>query len=74
MEDDVVWKDVFSSRVDRVGYSPSGQYLYVEWSKGGKTSRYAGVQPEVADEFSKAWSVGEAVNTMLAGKYPMEYL
>ena len=74
MEDDVTWTEVLSSRVNRVGYSPTGQALYVEWSKGGKTSRYSNVGPDVADKFVKSWSVGEAVNTMLAGKYEMQYV
>ena len=74
MEDDVQWTEVLSSRVNRVGYSPAGQALYVEWNKGGKTSRYSNVGPDVADKFVKSWSVGEAVNTMLAGKYEMQYV
>ena len=74
MEEDITWKDVLSSRVQRVGYSPSGQALYVAWAKGGKVSRYSDVPPDVADEFTKSWSVGEAVNSMLAGKYEMQYV
>jgi hypothetical protein len=74
MEDDIIWTEALSSRVNKVGYSPTGQALYVEWSKGGKTSRYANVPPDVADSFAKSWSVGEAVNTMLTGKYEMQYV
>ena len=73
-DDDVIWKDVLSSRVDRVGYSPSTQTLFVTWAKGGKTSAYMNVPPDVADAFSKSWSVGQAVNEMLTGKYQMVYV
>ena len=70
----MTWTDVLSSRVTKVGYSPTAQALFVEWSKGGKTSRYSNVPPDVANDFMKSWSVGEAVNTMLTGKYSMEYV
>lgn len=73
MEEDINWTDVLSSRVSKVGYSPSTQTLFVVWAKGGKTSAYQGVPPDVADQFTKSWSVGSAVNSMLSG-YPMEYV
>lgn len=74
MEDDITWTEPLSTRVSKIGYSPSSQHLYVVWSKGGKTSMYSDVPSDVADDFAKSWSVGEAVNSMLTGKYPMEYL
>lgn len=74
MEEDVTWTDVLSSRISKVGYSPSSQTLYVSWSKGGKTSAYLQVPAAIADDFTKSWSVGEAVNSMLNGKYTMEYV
>lgn len=74
MEDDITWTEVLSSRVSKVGYSPSTQHLYVQWAKGGKTSMYSDVPPDVADDFTKSWSVGEAVNSMLAGRYEMVYV
>lgn len=74
MEEDISWTDVLSSRVSKVGYSPSAQTLYVAWAKGGKTSAYLAVPPDVADQFTKSWSVGEAVNSLLNGKYEMTYV
>jgi hypothetical protein len=71
-EDNIVWKSVLSSRVSRVGYDSETQELFVEWAKG-KMSVYEGVPADVADDFSKSWSVGSAVNDLLSG-YPMRYL
>jgi hypothetical protein len=73
MEDDIIWTEVLSSRVNKVGYSPSAQHLYVIWARGGKVSMYSDVPADIADQFAKSWSVGSAVNTMLNG-YPMEYV
>ena len=67
MEEDVTWTEVLSSRVSKVGYSPSTQKLFVQWSKGWKTSIYFDVPADFADEFTKSWSIGSAVNTMLGG-------
>ena len=68
-EEDIVWRDVLSSWASRVGYDESTNTLYVSWAKGGASS-YADVQPEVFEEVSKAWSVGEALKTMVIGQYP----
>lgn len=68
---DIVWTDVLSSRVQRVGYdAPQGQ-LHVIWASG-RESIYHDVPADVADDFVKSWSVGSAVNTML-GSYRMTY-
>jgi len=71
-EQDIVWTDVLSSRVQRVGYDQAASQLYVQWASG-RTSRYSDVPADVADEFTKSWSVGSAVNTMLA-PYRMDYV
>jgi hypothetical protein len=70
-EPDINWTDVLSSRVTKVGYDAANAQLYVVWARG-RTSVYHGVPADVADEFSKSWSVGEAVNSMLA-PYRMTY-
>lgn len=70
---DATWVDVLSDRVQRVGYVPDTQTLLVTW-KRGKTSAYEGVPPDVADEVSKSWSVGSALNERVIGKYRMTYV
>lgn len=66
------WTEVLSSRVQKVGYDAKANHLYVVWSSG-RTSRYEGVPPDIADDFTKSWSVGGAVNTMLSA-YRMTYV
>lgn len=67
------WVDVFSSRCTRVGYDPEAQTLFVQWARG-KTSAYSGVNPDLAEEVSKSWSVGEILNQKIIGKFPMQYV
>jgi KTSC domain len=71
-DEDIAWTEVLSSRVNRVGYDDKDSKLYVEWSRG-RISVYRDVPPDVADVFTKSWSVGGAVNDMLSA-YPMSYL
>jgi hypothetical protein len=71
-DEDIAWTEVLSSRVTRVGYDDKDSKLYVEWARG-RTSVYSDVPPDVADAFTKSWSVGRAVNDMLSA-YPMTYL
>jgi hypothetical protein len=68
----IAWTDVLSSRVQRVGYDADASNLYVTWASG-RTSRYRGVPADTADEFTRSWSVGSAVNSMLSS-YPMDYV
>lgn len=70
---EVVWRDVLSSRATKVGYDPETQTLLVQWARG-KTSAYSGVSPDLAEEVSKSWSVGEILNAKIIGKFPMSYL
>lgn len=70
-EENINWTDVLSSRVNKVGYDAAEKTLYVEW-KSGRMSAYHDVPADVADEFTKSWSVGSAVNTILAS-YRMTY-
>jgi hypothetical protein len=71
-DEDIAWTDVLSSRVTRVGYDDKDSKLYVEWSRSGRTSVYHDVPPDVANDFTKTWSVGVAVNEMLSS-YKMTY-
>jgi hypothetical protein len=69
--DNVVWTDVLSSRVQRVGYDEDNSKLHVLWARG-RTSVYHDVPADVADEFTKSWSVGGRVNDLLSS-YRMTY-
>ncbi len=71
-EGEITWTDVLSSRVQRVGYDARDSALYVVWTSG-RTSRYEGVPSDVADDFTKSWSVGSSVNSMLSA-YRMTYV
>ncbi len=70
---DIQWVDVLSSRCTKVGYDAESQTLFVQWAKG-KTSAYSGVPPDLAEEVSKSWSVGEILNAKIIGKFPMSYV
>lgn len=62
---------VFSSHIDSVGYDEEG--LVVLWNTG-RYSRYSGVPQEVAEKVMSSWSVGEALNSMVKGRYDHEYI
>lgn len=51
-------RSVFSSNVTEVGYDTETHDLLVTW-KNGKTSAYAGVPEELAEQLSQAASVGQ---------------
>lgn len=68
-----VMQSVYSSHVARVGYDAEGRTLLVEWDTG-KTSAYAGVPPDVADEALNSWSVGTFLNGNVKGKYRHSYV
>lgn len=65
--------EVYSSRVAAIGHDPVTNSLYVRWRRG-KISRYDGVPPAVAERVSKAWSVGEALNEHVVGKFDHGYV
>lgn len=69
----VTWTDVFSSNVSRIGYDDETQSMVVEWSRG-KTSRYKGVSPELAESVSRSWSVGTAIREQIIPNYEHEYI
>lgn len=63
---------VYSSSVQSVGHDPETNELHVQW-KNGKTSIYEGVPANVASDVRNAWSVGQAVNTMIKDAYSHRY-
>lgn len=70
----IVWKDVLSENVSRIGYETETQTLLVQWTPSGKTSAYAQVPPDLAEEVSKAWSVKTALNSQVIGKFAHSYV
>ena len=70
----IEWKQVLSSNVAEVGYDSETQDLLIRWSKDGKTSAYAGVPPELAEQCSKAWSVGTFLNDEIKNNFPHRYV
>jgi hypothetical protein len=66
-------RSVYSSHVDRVGYSVDTGDLYVQWDTG-KTSVYSGVPADVADEVMNSWSVGSALTTRVKSAYQHRYI
>ena len=55
-------KSVFSSNVSEIGYDDETQELLVTW-KNGRKSAYAGVPEGLADQVSRAGSVGGMLNS-----------
>lgn len=70
----VTWQEVFSSNVSRIGYDDETQTLLVQWAKGGKTSAYEQVPPDVADEAARNWSVGQYINDSIKPRYRHKYV
>lgn len=67
-----VLQSVYSSNVDKLGHDPETGELHVRWSTG-KTSIYSNVPTQVAEDVRTAWSVGQAVNEMIKGKFQHRY-
>lgn len=65
-------KSVYSSHVNIVSYDDETQELSVKWDTG-KTSIYAGVPPEIANQVMNSWSVGTALHQVVKGKYEHRY-
>ena len=61
-------RSVYSKMVSTVGYESDNQELIIEWANG-KSTAYSGVPEDVADECSRAPSVGQYVNTEIKGRY-----
>jgi hypothetical protein len=65
-------RSVHSSHVSQIGYDPDTSELHVVWDTG-KTSVYANVSAETANTVSNAWSVGNALKTMIKGNHDHSY-
>ena len=67
-------RNVFSSNVETVSYDPETQEMTVTWTKGkNRVSVYEGVPEQVADEASRAFSVGQFLNAEIKPRYPHRY-
>ena len=69
----LVMRQVFSSRVDQIGYDDEKQQLHVIWKDSGKESIYSGVDPVKADTVMNSWSVGKALNELVIGNHGHGY-
>ncbi len=67
-----VMQSVYSTHVSKIGHSSDTQELFVEWDNG-KVSVYSGVPARVAEDVRNAWSVGQALNEMVKGKFDHRY-
>jgi hypothetical protein len=65
-------RDVYSSTAARVGYDSETQEMLVEW-QDGKTSAYVGVPETLAEEISRAPSVGGSIASEIKGRYGHRY-
>lgn len=65
-------QSVYSSNVEKLGHDPETGELHVQWSSG-KTSIYSNVPTQVAEDVRTSWSVGQAVNQMVKGKFQHRY-
>ena len=65
-------KNVFSSNVQSVGYSDDGDLL-ITWNSG-KRSAYSGVPEDLAEQCSKAASVGSFLNAEIKNQFPHRYV
>ena len=71
----MTWKrSVFSSHVKSISYDPETQEMVVNWKSGKKkTSVYEGVPEDVADQASRAASVGSFLRENVKNKHPHRY-
>ena len=67
-------KSVFSSNVSEVAYDSDNSELLITWVKGGRTSAYEGVPEGLADQLSKAPSVGGMLNSDIKPYYRHRYV
>lgn len=71
MANEIVWQEVFSSNVNRLGWKDDPPTLVVEYAKG-RTYEYEGVDAKLFEELTKAPSVGNALNLRVKGTYPFK--
>lgn len=67
-------KEVYSSAVAAIGYDEATRELHVQWARGGRTSVYYDVPPEVAERVANAPSIGSALRQGIQEAYKHGYL
>lgn len=67
-------RNVFSSNAQSISYDPETQEMVVTWQRGkNRTSVYEGVPEKIADEASRAMSVGTFLNESVKPHYKHRY-
>ena len=69
----IAWKAVHSDSVLKIGYDVDTSELFVTWRRGGRTSIYSDVPPEVANQAATAWSVGKFLDENVKRTYNHRY-
>jgi hypothetical protein len=69
----IAWRDVHSKSVFKIGYDIDTEELWVQWRRGGRTSIYSDVPPDVANQAATAWSVGKFLDENVKKTYPHRY-
>jgi len=70
----MAWENsVYSSHVQSIGWDEALGGMIVTW-KSGKRSLYIGVTEELADEVSRAPSVGSMIGSEIKPNYEHRYL
>jgi KTSC domain len=57
-----------------VGYDSDKGEMLVTWKKSGRTTAYEGVPEDVADQCSRAPSVGQFINSQIKPFYSYRYI
>lgn len=66
-------RSVFSSMVSEVGWDDGTNEILIKWAGSGKTSAYGPATEDVADEASRAPSVGQFVISEIKPNYQHRY-
>lgn len=67
-------RNVYSSHVDAIGYSPDDCELHVQYSgSNGKLAVYKDVPEHVASVVMTSASIGQALHDHIKGKYEHRY-
>ena len=66
-------KNVYSSMVSSVGYDTDTNELIIVWARSGRQSRYADVPEALAEQRSRAPSVGAMMNSDIKPYYSHRY-
>jgi KTSC domain len=67
-------RPVYSSMVSAISYDSDKEEMAVTWARGGRTSVYSGVSEGLADEVSRAPSVGGMINSDIKPFYSHRYV